>query len=972
MKAIQSILLTALFAMTSLVAFAQGPSQERVTERPPSNSALSKLYSNVTAKFNGYFNAQLKLDEGIKSLADGYTDNYNLILDMYEFMAVPDAKSVSPDMDIAITKAAVDIKLHERSLFVDDCYLLIGQAQYVKRDFEAAEKTFSYVITTFDPKNPNNPMNKPVNAKDAKKQREKNAKQKKKERERQKANKKKEREEIAAAKKKAREARKKGDKEATYEDFLPKNDKKKKKDPDDKNYALKHRPVRKDAMVWMARTQIERGKYDEAQIWLNRLKDDEKLFKSLKPEVAAISAYYYLKQKKYEEAIAPLNEAIELSKNRRDKARMAYIVAQIHQKAGRQQEAADAFERVIKYRPSYEMEFSARLNMIKNTLSDDPIAVAEAEKQLKKLLKDEKNEEYKDQIYFVLGEIAFKANEDDKAIGYLKKSVYFNFGNDATKAEAYLKLADTFYEKENYVDAKYYYDSTLTKIAKTDERADLVEQRSKSLTDIAQNIQIITKQDSFLRIKNLIDESKEKEFLAIAQKIKEAEEKAKLKNKKAERPTGRRVAGRATSLQADDALPGSSKSKVPKFWAYENNLEKGKREFQKIWGNGRKLSDNWRRSKRLDANSDVDFEEGKTEEIFDLTKEEAIALFTRIGVPMDEAAAQKADNNIMEAMASLGTLYRERLDNVNKSVDALEKLIKRYPDTKYRLESLYALYIQHKQLNNNPEAEEYRKLILKEGRNTKFAKAIEDPNFLAGEKEKEVRLQDYYNSAYADFKKGAFKASRDKLDGVTTTFGEDYSMKSKFALLGAMCTGAIDGEDAYKLSLKEVTSKYSGTEEATKAQEILDILGGKKITIQSKPGDKTDNKPTVDASGFTIHDNSQHFVMVVYDSKKIKQTDAAAFASDYNKKYHRLKRLRVSNFLITIEIPTVLIRRFKNKEEALAYVLEIQKANEDFLGVKDPSFKAIAVNQENYKLILRDRGKWDAYIAFFDKVYLEE
>jgi tetratricopeptide (TPR) repeat protein len=975
LKSIQSIFITGILTIFFVnIALAQGPSQKTVSKRPPSNSALSKVYHNVTAKYNGYFNAELKLNEGKKKLSDQYTDNYNLILDMYKFMAVPDAKSVSPDMDIAITKAAVDIKLHSRSLFVDDCYLLIGQAQYVKRDFEASEKTFDFIVTAFDPKNPNNPMKKATNSKEKKKQREATAKEKKKQREADKKARAKERELIREAKKKAREAKKKGNKDATYEDFMPKPKAKDEKNKEKKPSKFKHRPIRKDAMLWLARTQIERGKFDEAKVWLSRLQADDKLPKSLKAELSEVNAYYYLKQKQYESAITPLEDAITLSKKRKKKARYAFILAQIHQKAGRQAAAAASFERVIKYRPSYEMEFSARLSMIKNTLEGDAIALANAEKALKKLLKDEKNEEYQDQIYYALADIAFKGDEDTKAVAYLKKSIYFNFGNTSQKSESYLKLANTFYKKENYVDAKYYYDSTLTTIAKNDDRYDVVEFRSKSLTDIATNIQIITKQDSFLRIKSLIDGDQEKEYMLIAQKIKENEEKAKAaKTTKKPKLTARRA---LEGVGVNQAGRGG-KNKVPKFWAYESNLDKGKREFRKIWGADRRLSDDWRRSKRSNPGGDLDFVEGEVEEVFDLTKDEALAIFKRIGVPSDDAAAALASNKTMDAMASLGTLYRERLNNLPKSIEILEQLIQRFPKTKYRLESLYALHIEHKQLKNTQKANDYRALILTEARNSKFAKAIEDPNFLASEKDKETQLQDYYNVAYKDFQAGKFKDARNQLDGVESKFGKDFQMKSKFALLGAMCTGAIDGSDAYKQGLKEVASKYKTSDEGKKAQEILDILGGKKIKPKvaaggSSSSDSDDEEIKIDEkSGFTINNKSQHFIMVVYDSKKIKQTDAVASVADYNKKYHRLKRLRVSNFLISIETPTILIRRFSNRKDAMTYVVQVNNAKEEFLSVEDPSFKIISINQTNYKTVLRDRSKWGDYLEFFDRIYMK-
>lgn len=972
MKSISSLYSILIASFLFNVTFVSG---QGTAKKASSNSGLNKAYHHVTAKYNGYYNAQVKLKEGIKSLESGYIDNYNQILDMYKFLAVPDVKAASSALDQAMIKAGVDIKLHPRSVFADDCYLLIGQAQYVKRDYESAEKTFSWVITTFDPNNKNSPVNKPLTAKEKQKQRAQTAKEKQKEKAALAKAKEKERERIKKLKEQQREDRKAGrpvipiEKTPTEELVEKPEDKEKKK-----NYLIKHRPVRQDAMLWLARTQIERDKFDEAMVWLNKLEKDPKLMKAVKGPLAAIKAYYFLKQKKYSQAIEPLEKAIKLAKKRKEKARYAYIVAQIYQLENRDKEAYAAYERVIKLHPAYEMEFSARLNMIKNTF-DDGVALANAETALKKLLKDEKNEEYKDQIYFTLASIAFKGKNETKAIGYLKQSVYYNFGNKAQKGESYLKLADTFYKKENYVAAKYYYDSTMTELAKNDSRYDLVELRSNSLTDIAANISIIEQQDSFLRIKGLIDGAKVSEYMAIAQKIKDDEAKAAAA-KTVKKPGFNPRAKTLQEISSRDLQSGggASKKEVPLFWAYNlQDMQKEKRDFEKLWGT-RKLTDNWRRSNRNSGGDEIEIQENEEQEIlFDLTKEEAVALFKKIGVPMDEAAITVSENKVIDAMSALGTLYRERLDNIKKSVDILETLVTRFPKNKYELESFYALYLQHTQLKNIPAANKYKAKILSVGAGTKFAKAIADPNFLAGEEEKERRVEAYYNEIYTQFTANDFTGARDKIDKTESLFGKEYALQSKFALLAAMCTGGIDGKAAYEKALQEVVSKYEGTEDATKAKEILGILSGKEIVAVPKKeaisaGD--DDKIFVDEeSGFTVNNKSQHYVVVVYDAKKLKQTDAISTIADYNKKYHRLKHLRTSGFLIDINTPTILIRRFDDKKGANEYTSEVQKNEQEFMGIKDGGFQILSINQDNYKLILRDRSKWAIYSAFYAKYY---
>ena len=130
-----SIVVCSLLFNTNSIA------QERKTNP---NSPVYKAYHHVTAKYNGYFNAKLNVDEAVTALEKSYTDNYNQILTMYKFTAVPEVKTSAGLLDEAIMKAAVDVKLHPNSVFVDDCYLLIGQSQYIKRDFEENNSKFSF------------------------------------------------------------------------------------------------------------------------------------------------------------------------------------------------------------------------------------------------------------------------------------------------------------------------------------------------------------------------------------------------------------------------------------------------------------------------------------------------------------------------------------------------------------------------------------------------------------------------------------------------------------------------------------------------------------------------------------------------------------------------------------------------------------------------------------------------------------
>jgi superfamily I DNA/RNA helicase len=114
--------------------------------------------------------------------------------------------------------------------------------------------------------------------------------------------------------------------------------------------------------------------------------------------------------------------------------------------------------------------------------------------------------------YHVIGGTAFFERKEVKdAIAYLRQSLNANVSNTPQRGESYLLLADLYFEAEEFVQAKNYYDSTLTVLQTTDERYGRVTTYSKNLTEIARLITTIAENDSIVRIYNM-DEAGRKEL----------------------------------------------------------------------------------------------------------------------------------------------------------------------------------------------------------------------------------------------------------------------------------------------------------------------------------------------------------------------------------------------------------------------------------------------------------------------------
>jgi hypothetical protein len=190
-------------------------------------SKLSKFYHNVTSEYNGYFNADELYSNSMNTLVDANEDNYSKIIELYDYISVPDPKVVNADLDKAIEKVTRVAALHQKGDWVDDCYVLMAKSQYLKQDYEKAEETLEFFEEEYNPTNPygkNFKKKKPTAkerkraAEELKKERAEETKERKKlqeeEREVKKEAAEKAREEKAEANKAAKEARERATEQA--------------------------------------------------------------------------------------------------------------------------------------------------------------------------------------------------------------------------------------------------------------------------------------------------------------------------------------------------------------------------------------------------------------------------------------------------------------------------------------------------------------------------------------------------------------------------------------------------------------------------------------------------------------------------------------------------------------------------------------------------------------------------------------
>ena len=959
---------------------------------------LGKKMHDMNARYNGYFNANELVKAGIKTLNDAHVDNFNQVLSVYPYGTEEDRKVIEDNMDLAIEKVVKVAALHEPSKWVDDCYVMMGKAQFLKGDYESAQETFEYFVEDFNPADPDSRVyqapDRKSNSQQRKKEQQKERKiqedERKKEREDKEKQRKQEAKDRKKAKKQAEKERKQRNKDrrkgirtttskkevveeptstvneqtppvvASTSEELPldpdeeylqnlerEQQKKKEKKIEQGNSGgfLKHKPAYQEGMLWLCKTFIERSKWIEANYFLDKLEAESELLSSVEKELAVVRADFYVRQKDYRNAIPVLESAIEQTNDRTLKARMAFILAQSYQFMGQASQAMNAFDRVSKYKAGYNMELQAELNMLKNSWAAGSTSSEQIERKLNRKAKEDKNQKYSGSIYSTIAEVKLAEGKNTEAMDYFQKALQTNSDN-SVKSEIYYRLGTLFYANEDYTNAYAYYDSTLQVMNEKDPRFNEAKIFSTSLKSIAENIEIIKMNDSLLVLGNLTTEE-------LEEYAREKAEKDWQENSKKEEQSG--------FTATTSVFSGNSK-----FFAYNQVAkQRGRQDFLKRWGD-RPLEDDWRRSNK--SSSVFDQEELIDESLANSIPEEelnrAINKILR-EIPTNEEAQSELNDQIEKSMFELGTGYRTLINNYQKSNQTLLELLKRFPESEFRPESFYFLHLNYLDLENNTMAETFKSRLINEFPQSDFAIYLKNPlagNVLMTDKRK---IEIYYEATYRMFENGQYQQAFDRLNDSEKEFGRNHHMIEKYDLLTAMCVGNISGESEYINALRSVILKYDNTPEQTYAREMLRFLRGDEESFAGEVSEE-------ELSKFVSEDNKLHYVIaIIYKGEGSEIETIKNSINSFNTANYNNKKLRSTSLVLNSENNSymILIRRFADKNDSMIYYKDVTTRLNDFLDTKKFSYDLYAVNQKNYRAIVQDRSA-NAYRQFFDNHYL--
>lgn len=739
------------------------------------------------------------------------------------------------------------------------------------------------------------------------------------------------------------------------------------------------------ALIWLMRSYLKLEETDNASAVSDFIKKER-----LNKENAALyylsRAHFYTLSNDLPKIIENLEYAVPLIKKKDEKSRVRFILAQYYQLTAQDKKAYAQYNKILRRNPPYELGFFSKLNLGQVTELSNTSDRKRIEKYYSKLLKDQKNLEYRDKIYYEMAKFELKQKNYEKALANLALSTKSSTSNATQKGYSFLLAGQIYYDNlQNYRLAQAYYDSTARTLPPTAPEFLAVTERRDVLTEFTNYLTTVETQDSLITLAKLDTgalNARVARYIAIQQK--KADEEAA-------RQEALLLAGQQSGGQNNvfnQLTPGSGQTNGNGAgWYFDNPtlVANARNEFIRKWGN-RKLQDNWRRSAAAAAGpllqNQTPDEVAAADSATQATKPDpAIAWRENFlkDIPFGPQRIQKAEDSLQTALFKLANIYNQRLKEPLRAAESFEKLLLRNPNTKYAAEAYYNLYLIYSQAND-PRAADYAARIKSEFPKSSFARLIDEPDYIARSAAENLKVRYLYDSAYTFFDKEKYKEAMALSASIQKQYPQN-EISDKLAMLDVMLIGRTQKPEAYKEAASQFMLNYPSSPLMPIAQEILGAiqayesgeLAYKPPVAAPQPAANPVAPPvTPDAAApavnYTLNTAAPHYFVVAYATGQKGVEKIQNLYSDYNGKYHKSDNLTITPYLLGTNMELLVVKGFPDARRAQTYAIK-QKAPQAPLGkLRGADFSTFVISADNFPPFYK-ANNLEEYLAFYRKNY---
>lgn len=761
-----------------------------------------------------------------------------------------------------------------------------------------------------------------------------------------------------------------------------------------------------EGAILLARCLVREKRYAEAEAALDQLVaalGKGNFSRSQRDKLYTAMVEATLPQEKYKKAVEYIHLAVEYSRTSRAKARLTFLLAQIYQQLDKRPVAAKYYHKVLSYSPEYVMEFNARLG--EASCADlEHSDITKLERQLDAMLRDKKNEEYRDQIYYAKGEMFLGVKDAQRACDNFRRSVAASTSNPSCKARSAIRLGEVLYEQyENYDLAQVYYDTAMQIIKPDYPHYQAIKKRHDILSELVSYTRVYKRNDSILTVAALPEEERLALINATIDTLRKREQEA------AERALLAEMAADAKAQQ--NTLVGDW------YFYNANTVQKGKETFRQRWGM-RYNEDLWFLSNKTtfmvlnetpeENPDDADTSDETDSLAADTQNSKLKTQNSKYGNPDDPhdvayylkdlpTSQQQLDSiDSLTSAALLGAAYifYDGVHNTPRALDCYLRLAKDYTSFDNIEQAFYMLYRIYDRQGNTPQANYYRDMVLRGFPDSDFANLIRDNEYYRQLIARDYRVKDDYAQLYDLYSRHRYSSVISLALQAEDLYPASH-MLPRFRYWRALAHASSgDSETAIAQLQNIITSSPQNDSIIPIARAALDYLLGdstrfvaanseditpadeqrfKKKTAQlALEKQKTEDELPPEALVFRYRERQQYYVVLIINDRTVKATELQYQLSDFNTLNYSNSGYKVNALLFTDTTQLITIHRFVDEHEAMSYFRHLTTADDSPLRrLAHNDHTEFIISTQNYAT-LYNRKNIPAYMAYFRKYHLNK
>ncbi|MCC5933378.1 MAG: tetratricopeptide repeat protein [Balneolales bacterium] len=481
--------------------------------------------------------------------------------------------------------------------------------------------------------------------------------------------------------------------------------------------------LQQQAVIWRARAMLEMERHNDGINYLIAMFDSPEIEwdRRSRAEAELLMAQFLVKTNQWEEAGRLLFEALPHVRDNELRARGFFLNGQILEFLEEYQAAYDAFDRVRRSNPYYQMIYFSELK--KGVMLRKMGRYDESRRHFASMARDNNNFEFLAEINFQQARTLHAMGRPNEAREMYREVLYFSFRTPAREvlAQTHYGLADLYrFDFRNYQLAAAHYDTAARNTSDLEMLPRGFDARSVSrdFSNFARlNIEK-AKMDSLLWLGNLPPARFDSVITVI-------QEDYRRQMRAAERER-RRESGRIVNVNPAD-LQGAAESGDNGFLFHLNRqlMSQASMQFQALW-DGRPLVDNWRRMdvvRRTIVAAEED-EELAEEIIFveEMTFDEYELDLTEI--PRTRAARDDMRRKLAQTKYEIGNLYFFSFNQPDSARSYFSRIVSDFPSAEIVPQAMFSISEILYRSGNEDEAVEWAVKIADNHPDTPYARRL--------------------------------------------------------------------------------------------------------------------------------------------------------------------------------------------------------------------------------------------------------